>query len=120
LDTRQVAGLRDIHHGDAGSSSGHRAVELAEPGTEVHIGMRSRAEAFRVNQLQLRSSERTPALFSRINDAPDGTRSVVGDEDRSVVGLCNAYGTAPCRAVRICESGEEILVLAGCMPVLHR
>src|ERR1700722_7388911 len=58
-------------------------------------------------------------LLAGVGDAPDAARAVVGDVEGAVVADGDAYGTAPDLAVGGDEAGEEVLVLAGGLAVLH-
>src|ERR1035437_6508313 len=60
-----------------------------------------------------------PLLFAGVGYMPDVPRSVVGDEEGAVFGFGYAYRAAPDGAVGQDEAGEKVLVLAGCVAVLH-
>src|SRR5271168_2782807 len=59
------------------------------------------------------------ALLAGVADAPDAAGAVVGDVEGAVVADGDADGTAPDLAVSGDEAGEEVLVLAGGLAVLH-
>ena len=47
-------------------------------------------------------------LFTHVTDAPDGSRGVVSDEERSILGDGNADGAAPHSAIAGNETSEEV------------
>src|ERR1035441_7237681 len=51
---------------------------------------------------------------------PDGTRSVIGHEQRSVLRFRNTHRPSPDFAVGGHEPGEEVFILSGGVAVLHR
>ena len=59
--------------------------------------------------------------FSCVGNAPDGVRTVIGNQQRPVDGRCHANGTAPDISVGKDEAGEEILVATvGVAGVMQR
>src|SRR5271155_202381 len=57
--------------------------------------------------------------FADVSDVPDGTGSVVGDEQATVFGDGDTYGTAPDLAVFGDEAGKEVFIAAVGVAVVH-
>src|SRR5579863_2719555 len=58
------------------------------------------------------------ALVPDVADSPDGIRSVVGHEQRSVLAHGHAYRPSPYLVVSDGEAGQKVLVFTGGMAVL--
>src|ERR1700733_92211 len=58
-------------------------------------------------------------LFACVNHAPHAPRAVVRDVKRTVMADGDAHGPAPHLAVRGDETGEEVFVGSGGLPIPH-
>ncbi len=58
-------------------------------------------------------------LLAYVGDVPDGAAAVVGYVEAAVVAYGDAYGAAPDLAFGGYEAGEEVVVFAGGLAVLH-
>ena len=56
----------------------------------------------------------------RIPNSPYALAAVVGNEERTIVGDCNSHWPAPDLSVRGDESGNEVLIVASCSPLLMK
>src|SRR5580704_17176895 len=56
--------------------------------------------------------------LSRVDDAPDGFRAVIGDKQRAILGNRDAHGASPNVAIVHDEARHEIFVFAACVTSL--
>ncbi len=77
------------------------------------------SDAPRASRLDLRKKLLVAAGLSRVSDPPDRIRSVVTNEKRAVIGNGDPDRATPDLAIRRDKAGEEVLILAGSLAMIH-